>query len=278
MGKSALINRLLGRRRAKTADTPGFTRSLQWIRVRTERDVSRKKSEFAKSKEFELLDSPGIIPAVLKDQSDAMLLAACNCIGEAAFDNQSVAAYLCEWMLQIHRLKFQEQAAPLWRNRCLARYFFDPLDPEMVGTSFNGEDMLFKVADITCQGNPEDAARKILRDFRKGLMGAACLQVAPRLSKDQNPLKRAVADAGMNTDARQELRAALERSRQERAHLALEAIEERGLVLPPSVLQMQQRQIQQNANESDNNDDDNDSNATIMPDAANVGKGQFDGW
>lgn len=80
--KSALINRLLGRRRARTANTPGVTRSLQWIRVRT--DDTKKTNK----KEYELLDSPGIIPASLEDQSDALLLAACHCIGEASYDNQ----------------------------------------------------------------------------------------------------------------------------------------------------------------------------------------------
>ena len=82
VGKSALINRILGRRRAKTANTPGVTRSLQWIRVRSDDAKTSKK------KEFELLDSPGVIPAKMIDQSDAALLAACNCIGNAAYDNQ----------------------------------------------------------------------------------------------------------------------------------------------------------------------------------------------
>jgi ribosome biogenesis GTPase A len=79
--QSALINRILGRRRARTANTPGVTRSLQWIRVRTDEAKTKKK-------EFELLDSPGVIPANLVDQDDAALLAACNCIGQAAYDNQ----------------------------------------------------------------------------------------------------------------------------------------------------------------------------------------------
>lgn len=90
VGKSALINRLLGRRRARTANTPGVTRSLQWIRVRT--DDTKKASK----KEYELLDSPGIIPASLEDQSDALLLAACHCIGEASYDNQ-VSLVPCSW-------------------------------------------------------------------------------------------------------------------------------------------------------------------------------------
>ena len=89
-----MINRILGRKRARTANTPGVTRSLQWIRVKTDDDISTSTSSSGGTKttkakkEFELLDSPGIIPAKMVDQSDAILLAACNCVGQAAYDNQ----------------------------------------------------------------------------------------------------------------------------------------------------------------------------------------------
>lgn len=52
VGKSALINRLLGRRLAKSQNKPGVTRQLQWIKL----------GGIGQS-ELELLDSPGIIPA-----------------------------------------------------------------------------------------------------------------------------------------------------------------------------------------------------------------------
>lgn len=287
MGKSALINRLLGRRRAKTANTPGVTRSLQWIRVRTHSDTSqklKKKSDFAKRKEFELLDSPGIIPAVLEDQSDALLLAACNCIGEAAYDNQSAAAYLCEWMLQIHRLGYEAQTAPQWRQQCLARYFFDPIEVESSvdddsGATFTGEDMLFKVADNTCKGDPEDAARKILQDFCKGYMGPACLQVAPRATAhEKDPVSAAVAasssgrggGAAMPEEERERYRAALREERRQRAARALETAKERGLELPPSV-------VVQNSKKSTDDENATFSGETTI-DPSSVGKGQFDGW
>ena len=48
MGKSALINRLVGQRKTKSENRPGVTRGFTWIRI---------------DKDVQLLDSPGIIPA-----------------------------------------------------------------------------------------------------------------------------------------------------------------------------------------------------------------------
>ena len=255
VGKSALINRLLGRRRARTANMPGVTRSLQWIRVRTDKS--------SKGKEFELLDSPGIIPATLVDQSDATLLAACNCIGQAAYDNQAVAAYLCEWVIALHKLGYGAQAAPEWRAQCKQRYGFDPLvDRADESREMTGEDMLFQVADRTCQGDPEDASRKILQDFRTGRMGLICLQVAP-VSEDEKGQRTVLSP---NAEAEQRQQAAIAQAakeQQDRAKIALETAKERGLELPPMVSEKQAGT-------------DNESKTTAA--TSDVGKGMFEGW
>jgi ribosome biogenesis GTPase A len=235
-----LINRLLGRKRAKTANTPGVTRSLQWIRVRSD--------EKGNKKEFELLDSPGIIPAKMLDQSDAMLLAACNCIGQAAYDNQSVAAYLCEWIKAIYTVGRERSNAPDWREKCVLRYGFDPMEGDMTG-----EDMLFEVADRICQGNPEDASRKILQDFRTGRMGSVALQLAPETEEDEGQFQLPIGRSSNTLSLRNEER---ERVQQARSQMAVEMAKERGLELPPMV---------ENPNQASANDDD-------------VGKGMFDGW
>jgi ribosome biogenesis GTPase A len=245
--QSALINRILGRKRAKTANTPGVTRSLQWIRVRTDESKTQRK-------EFELLDSPGIIPAKMIDQSDALLLAACNCIGQAAYDNQSVASYLCEWLKTIHVMNRQKLTAPQWREKCKERYGFDPLEHDKENDELmTGEDMLFLVADNTCQGDPEDASRKILQDFRAGRMGPVSLQLAPETDKDNGQM---AVPIGSNRDAQRvaaKKQQQKQQMQQERSRLAVETAKERGLELPPIV------------EEGVANDHD-------------VGKGMFDGW
>lgn len=292
VGKSALINKILGRRRAKTANIPGVTRSLQWIRVRRADETTASgsstsgggSSDNSIKKEFELLDSPGIIPAKLVDQSDALLLAACNCIGQAAYDNQAVAAYLCEWLKGVHILNKQHIAAPQWRRKCKERYGFDPMEP-VVNEDDNlpadsvqymtGEDMLFKVADNTCRGDPEDASRKILQDFRTGRMGPISLQLAPESTVDEGQLMVPVGGVYGNQDSfdklRQEQRQEGQRQVQlERARIALETAKERGLELPPVLTETRSSSEQQNS------DDNNDKSSQRS--LADTGKGMFDGW
>ncbi len=46
VGKSTMINRLAGKKIAQTADRPGVTRSLQWVKL---------------NKDVELLDTPGVL-------------------------------------------------------------------------------------------------------------------------------------------------------------------------------------------------------------------------
>lgn len=244
----------MGRRRARTANMPGVTRSLQWIRV---------KADSLQKREFELLDSPGIIPAYLENQDDAALLAICNCIGEKAYDNQAIAAFMMEWLKALHVMGKGEITSPQWRRKCLDRYGFDPL--EVVGENGQhrtGEDMLFQVADRACRGSPEDASRKILQDFRAGRLGPVCLQLAP-LSESDDGQQAVILEKTM---ARQEERQQLELDRQnqrlERAESALATAKQQGLELPPLFV-----------NSKSNNSVDNDA-----ADEQDIGKGMFDGW
>ena len=304
VGKSALINRLLGRKRARTANTPGITRSLQWIRVAADKystsasgagSGGRGGSE--RKKGFELLDSPGIIPSDMIDQNDALLLAACNSVGVGAYDNQAVAAYLCD-RIQSLVLMGDNIAAPQWRQKCVERYGFDPLLPlseQNIAARWGsentdgsaktwidfaaanqdriptGEDMVFIVADNTCKGDPENAARKLLQDFRSGRMGPVSLQLAPKSEGDdgQSRVENAYQD-GLNVRvvaSPSDLKKAVEEQDmrqkeeiQQRANAAMIAAKEKGLDLPPVV------------------EDVEEEGSTQKPAESEVGKGLFDGW
>ncbi|KAL7516597.1 hypothetical protein ACHAWX_001594 [Stephanocyclus meneghinianus] len=313
VGKSALINRLLGRRRAKTANTPGVTRSLQWIRVATDKyATSAAGSSGVKSSKsgFELLDSPGIIPSDMIDQNDALLLAACNSVGVGAYDNQAVAAYLCDRIQALVLAKKDTIAAPQWRSECISRYGFDPILPlskqniaarwgseNTDGSASNwiefaaanqdriptGEDMLFIVADNSCQGDPENAARKILQDFRMGRMGPISLQLAPETEADDGQMHiESLRQDGLHsispTSASNDLRRVTEEMKlkqqeeiEERAAAARDAAKMKGLDLPPV--------LEESVKSEDKEQPTEQIDATIStPLESEVGKGLFDGW
>ena len=119
-----------------------------------------------------------------------------------------------------------------------------------------GEDMLFRVADHSCRGSPEDASRKIIQDFRTGRMGLISLQLAPESEDDDGQLKVPLQQQ-LESERQKELQELFRQKQQEeqqaRAAQARETAKERGLELPPVV--------QKGVVEKDD-----------------VGKGMFDGW
>lgn len=76
VGKSSIINKLTGQKKTKTGAKAGVTRNQQWIRVHDK---------------IELLDTPGIIPTVMNNQTSAIRLAMVNSISENAYDNEFIA-------------------------------------------------------------------------------------------------------------------------------------------------------------------------------------------
>ena len=146
VGKSALINRLLNRRVVESARRAGVTRSLRWIRI---------------SDQIELLDAPGVLPSKLNDQDAAFKLAICDDIGEAAYDNQRVAAVL------VDLLKQTEHESGLETRYDLA-----------IG-DLTGEAYLHTLAAERYQHDVERTARQLLNDFRVGQLGAIALELPP---------------------------------------------------------------------------------------------------
>ncbi len=144
VGKSALINRLVGKKVVVSERRAGVTRELRWVRI---------------SKAIELLDAPGVIPWKLHNQENAVKLAICEDIGEASYDNQLVAAAMVDFMV---RLDFGDILQ--------ARYGIDP-------ESINGEAYIHTVAEKRYQGDKERVARQLLHDFRTGAMGSIPLEL-----------------------------------------------------------------------------------------------------
>lgn len=80
VGKSSILNRLLGTGAARTGNTPGVTRGKQWI----------------KHKGFEILDTPGLLPPKINDQSEGYKLALVGTIRDEIVPVYDLALYLLE--------------------------------------------------------------------------------------------------------------------------------------------------------------------------------------
>lgn len=153
VGKSALINRLVNKKVVESARKPGVTRQLRWIRI---------------TKDLELLDAPGILPAQLTDQEAALKLAICDDIGEAAYDNQGIASQLVELFKS---LETQSQTTG-YLDTLRQRYHLPVED-------LTGESYLHQLAEARYQGDRERAARSMLNDYRVGHFGTLPLEWPP---------------------------------------------------------------------------------------------------
>lgn len=85
VGKSTMINTLAKRKAAMTADRPGVTKSLQWIKL---------------GKDLELLDTPGVLWPKFEDQSIGLKLALLGSIRDEVVTMDELALFSIEWLMQ----------------------------------------------------------------------------------------------------------------------------------------------------------------------------------
>jgi ribosome biogenesis GTPase A len=79
VGKSSLINRLTGKKSAKTGDRPGVTKGKQWLSIENG---------------MQLLDTPGILWPKFEDPKVGLNLAFCGSIKDEILDTPSLALEL----------------------------------------------------------------------------------------------------------------------------------------------------------------------------------------
>jgi len=85
VGKSTMINALAKRKAAKTADKPGVTKSLQWIKL---------------DKDLELLDTPGVLWPKFDDQQIGLKLALLGSIRDEVVTMDELAMFAVEWLME----------------------------------------------------------------------------------------------------------------------------------------------------------------------------------
>lgn len=151
VGKSSLINRLAGSRRAKAEDRPGVTRGKQWVTL--DRDV-------------ELLDMPGVLWPKFKDQTVGEHLAFTGAVKDDVVDIELLAMRLLELL--------QRDYPQLLRER----YRLNDEDLEAA----DGYELLERVGKkrgMLISGgevNTERAAITVMDEFRSGKLGVLSLE------------------------------------------------------------------------------------------------------
>ena len=142
-GKSTLINRLVGKKAAGVGNTPGFTKSLSWIRI---------------NKDLELLDSPGILWPKMEDQEGAHILACLSSIKEEILNIDQIAIFILNKLFELYPEKLEE------------RYGITELDEDYIETY----DMIASRRGALSRGGVADyekVSNIIVRDLKNGYFG-----------------------------------------------------------------------------------------------------------
>lgn len=153
VGKSSLINRLTGAKKAKVEDRPGVTRDKQWVST---------------SIGLDLLDTPGVLWPKFDDPVTGENLAATGAIKDDILDTETLAATLCERLMKVAPDKF------------CARYRLDPA----ALTDASKWELLEAVArkrGFLVSGGEIDYGRAssvILDEFRGGRIGRITLELS----------------------------------------------------------------------------------------------------
>ena len=87
VGKSTLINALVGKKSTNVGNKPGITKNLQWIRI---------------NDKIELLDTPGILWPKLDNRNIALNLASMTAIKEEILDLEEVSIYIINKMFNLY--------------------------------------------------------------------------------------------------------------------------------------------------------------------------------
>ncbi len=154
VGKSSLINRMTGKKSAKTGDRPGVTKGKQWLGLENG---------------MQLLDTPGILWPKFEDPEVGLNLAFCGSIKDEILDVATLALELIKVLqrdypkLLQERYKLEEideDALTNMENIALKRGFILPgkrIDYERCGKTLLDEFRSGKIGNITLEKVREGA-------------------------------------------------------------------------------------------------------------------------
>lgn len=154
VGKSTLINRFAGTKKAQAENRPGVTKTKQWVRA---------------SKELELLDMPGVLWPKFEDPVTGENLAMTGAIKDSILQSEQIAVLLCGRLMERYPTLLCE------------RYKITPKEMQNLD-AYDLFLLIGKKRGFFISGgeiNEERCAAMLLDEFRNGTIGRISLEVAP---------------------------------------------------------------------------------------------------
>ncbi len=157
VGKSSLINNLVGKKSAKTGNKPGVTKGKQWIRVRADID---------------LFDTPGILWPKIEDQNVGMKLAYTGAIKDEILHIDDIAFHLLKMLTE----RYPEQLKERYKLEVLSEETLEIMDEIAVkrGCIKRGREIDY-----------DKVSRLILDEYRKGTIGKITLERPNEVTAEQ---------------------------------------------------------------------------------------------
>lgn len=152
VGKSTLINRIAGEKRAQTGDKPGVTKGKQWVKI---------------TPHLELLDSPGLLWPKLGDETIGKHLAFLGSINDEILNTETLAEQLLSTLRTLCPDALYERYKKLAAD--------SPEGSLLIGVA--------KSRGFILKGgvyDTERAARIVLDEFRAGKIARVTLEQPPK--------------------------------------------------------------------------------------------------
>jgi ribosome biogenesis GTPase A len=148
VGKSTLLNTILGKKIAKTGDEPAITKGQQRVKIESG---------------WYLIDTPGLMWPKLENQDHAYKLACLGTIRNTAIDSEDIAWYAAEFLIREYHDRLQLRYG-IDRNISSAELLYESIAKSTGALSKKGAPDYHKISEV------------LLNDFRSGRLGRFSLE------------------------------------------------------------------------------------------------------
>ncbi|AIT08569.1 GTP-binding protein [Candidatus Francisella endociliophora] len=160
VGKSTMINKLAGRKVAKTGNEPAVTKLQQRIDI---------------SKNFMIFDTPGIMFPSPKSEASGFRIASIGSIRDTAMDYEGTACYLLNFLKEKNTKNFLTRYSFITQKDLLEKH------PQEIIKDISGAKTNFNI---------KQAAKNIVHDFRAGHFGKLSLEDTEIIQAEKEQLAK----------------------------------------------------------------------------------------